>query len=241
MTNKLRSALIIGLLASSAAFTFGGPARADVLLTLASVPDHSVGPQSTSNPCIICATHASQPAGFGYNNFTESGSISSYNMYSDALASRDHAADGVSNLPGQAYTVAQLTALGSTAFNVAIDVNTTSAAGETLQLFEVLDTTTNTRIAHYTGPTGIGGVSNNGNGYADWLLSTVNLAGLSSTDNIIFHANWNNASDGGESFFLVPTSAVPEPSTWAMLIIGFASVGFFAHRRKGQGAKVRIA
>jgi PEP-CTERM motif len=30
-------------------------------------------------------------------------------------------------------------------------------------------------------------------------------------------------------------SAVPEPSTWAMLILGFAGVGFMAYRRKGQG------
>jgi hypothetical protein len=29
---------------------------------------------------------------------------------------------------------------------------------------------------------------------------------------------------------------VPEPSTWAMLILGFAGVGFMAYRRKGQGA-----
>jgi hypothetical protein len=28
---------------------------------------------------------------------------------------------------------------------------------------------------------------------------------------------------------------VPEPSTWAMLIIGFAGIGFMAYRRKSQG------
>jgi hypothetical protein len=31
-------------------------------------------------------------------------------------------------------------------------------------------------------------------------------------------------------------AAVPEPSTWAMLILGFAGVGFLAYRRKGQVA-----
>ena len=30
------------------------------------------------------------------------------------------------------------------------------------------------------------------------------------------------------------TSAVPEPSTWAMLLIGFAGVGFMAYRRKSK-------
>ena len=31
------------------------------------------------------------------------------------------------------------------------------------------------------------------------------------------------------------TAAVPEPTTWAMMVIGFAGVGFMAYRRKGQG------
>jgi hypothetical protein len=33
------------------------------------------------------------------------------------------------------------------------------------------------------------------------------------------------------------TAAVPEPSTWAMMILGFAGVGFMAYRRsrKDQG------
>jgi hypothetical protein len=35
-------------------------------------------------------------------------------------------------------------------------------------------------------------------------------------------------------------SAVPEPSTWAMMILGFIGVGFVAYRRKAQTA-LRIA
>ena len=31
------------------------------------------------------------------------------------------------------------------------------------------------------------------------------------------------------------SSAVPEPSTWAMMILGFMGVGFMAYRRKSQG------
>ena len=29
-------------------------------------------------------------------------------------------------------------------------------------------------------------------------------------------------------------AAVPEPSTWAMMILGFAGIGFMAYRRRGQ-------
>ena len=34
--------------------------------------------------------------------------------------------------------------------------------------------------------------------------------------------------------------AVPEPSTWAMMLIGFAGLGFMAYRRRG-GMVMRIA
>jgi hypothetical protein len=35
-------------------------------------------------------------------------------------------------------------------------------------------------------------------------------------------------------------SAVPEPSTWAMMILGFLGVGFMAYRRKNEGS-LRLA
>ena len=35
--------------------------------------------------------------------------------------------------------------------------------------------------------------------------------------------------------------AIPEPSTWAMLIIGFAGIGFLSYRRKKQGISLRSA
>jgi hypothetical protein len=37
------------------------------------------------------------------------------------------------------------------------------------------------------------------------------------------------------------TAAVPEPSTWAMMILGFCGVGFMACRRKQNGSAFRIA
>jgi hypothetical protein len=35
-------------------------------------------------------------------------------------------------------------------------------------------------------------------------------------------------------------SAVPEPATWAMLLLGFAGVGFMAYRRRNQNTAFRI-
>ena len=137
-------------------------------------------------------------------------------------------ADGVQGNP---YTVQQIINAVTSSFVVAIDVNT--AAGlERLQFFEVIDIhngvqTTIDSFGTLNGAgTLIGNVSNNGNGFADWTLGTIDLSSLPTTDGILFHAQWNNASDGGESFFLVSSSAVPEPATWGMMLLGFVGLGF---------------
>jgi hypothetical protein len=47
----------------------------------------------------------------------------------------------------------------------------------------------------------------------------------------------NDAQNGGNPSGLdVAVSAVPEPSTWAMMILGFFGVGFMAYRRKSPSA-----
>jgi PEP-CTERM motif len=40
--------------------------------------------------------------------------------------------------------------------------------------------------------------------------------------------------------FMTVTAAVPEPSTWAMMILGFAGVGFMAYRRKSKPALMAV-
>jgi hypothetical protein len=37
------------------------------------------------------------------------------------------------------------------------------------------------------------------------------------------------------------SSSVPEPSTWAMMLLGFVGIGFMAYRRKGKPMELRIA
>jgi hypothetical protein len=39
----------------------------------------------------------------------------------------------------------------------------------------------------------------------------------------------------------VTVAAVPETSTWAMMILGFAGVGFMAYRRKQNGPALSVA
>jgi hypothetical protein len=71
---------------------------------------------------------------------------------------------------------------------------------------------------------------------------TVNL----SNGALTFDANYGSLDGGalgaayGAAFVNESVSAVPEPSTWAMLIIGFATVGFGAYRRTTKPA-IRFA
>jgi hypothetical protein len=48
------------------------------------------------------------------------------------------------------------------------------------------------------------------------------------------------ADQQGDLLALVNVTAVPEASTWAMMLLGFFGVGFMAYRRKGS-ASVRLA
>jgi hypothetical protein len=49
-------------------------------------------------------------------------------------------------------------------------------------------------------------------------------------------ASLSEATGGPDSFNAIVATAVPEPSTWAMMILGFAGVGFMAYRRKSKPA-----
>jgi hypothetical protein len=49
-------------------------------------------------------------------------------------------------------------------------------------------------------------------------------------NNTTYHQN------DGSGEFVLQVAAVPEPSTWAMMILGFCGVGFMAYRRKNRMA-----
>jgi len=63
---------------------------------------------------------------------------------------------------------------------------------------------------------------------------------LSSTDVLSFVAYGGSVDNCGfcnlSTGLTAQISAVPEPSTWAMMILGFAGIGFMAYRRKSKPA-----
>ncbi|MEH2515719.1 hypothetical protein V1279_001292 [Bradyrhizobium sp. AZCC 1610] len=58
-----------------------------------------------------------------------------------------------------------------------------------------------------------------------------NASGIYTFDLKLFSANDQLLGDVS-----IQVNAVPEPSTWAMLILGFAGIGFMAYRRKSRPA-----
>jgi hypothetical protein len=54
----------------------------------------------------------------------------------------------------------------------------------------------------------------------------VSITGLSSFDTVTF-------SDTSTNSFEFLLAAVPEPSTWAMMVLGFLGIGFLAYRKQG--------
>ena len=64
-------------------------------------------------------------------------------------------------------------------------------------------------------------------------LGNAGLVGpYSLTEQYTLHSN----SVGSALSTINISAAIPEASTWAMMMLGFFGVGFIAFRRKGQGA-----
>ena len=69
-------------------------------------------------------------------------------------------------------------------------------------------------------------------------------AGFSSVDNFYGFSGISfdsiKLTSNNSDYFLLDnvqlSSTIPEPSTWAMLILGFAGVGYMAYRRRSPAA-----
>ena len=120
------------------------------------------GNQPTNAPCLICGENQpQQPAGFGYNDFSNSGNLTTIEAFSDqGNGGRNTLAD---NTFATGYTIGDgslfksfLLANGGTAgnlsFSIGVDINDTGTA-QTLNSFYFLDLTTHTVLASFTGGT----------------------------------------------------------------------------------------
>jgi hypothetical protein len=66
------------------------------------------------------------------------------------------------------------------------------------------------------------------------------LAANAGTEVFTVGATFANAQGGNDVIQAVQLSAIPEPSSWAMMIIGFLGVGFLAYRRRESQGGFRV-
>jgi opacity protein-like surface antigen len=254
MKRLLATTAILAALASPAAadVVLGGQTWTGTGATLtlsATVPG---GNQPQNAPCLICGDNQpQQPSGFGYNDFSNGGNVSSITAFSDqGNGGRNTLADNtfVNNSTGGyqigsgslflAFLLAHGDTPGNLGFSIGLDVNDTNQA-QTLNSFYFLDLTTHTVLAAFTGGT-TGNVPslNNGTGFPDYTLSGFTLNGINPGDEIIFAARMTGLNDGPDSFFLEP-AAVPAPAIGAGLpglLAGCFALWGFAKRRRHLNA-----
>jgi hypothetical protein len=77
----------------------------------------------------------------------------------------------------------------------------------------------------------------------NWLIFTETFTANSISALLSFTENdgVNGCCNGGILLDAVSVSAVPEPATWAMMILGFFGIGFMAYRRKQNGWALSVA
>jgi PEP-CTERM motif len=78
-----------------------------------------------------------------------------------------------------------------------------------------------------------------GNVFYNYDILIDGSGGLGAPATFIENRGNNSFLDFSEpilSTLVVSIAAVPEPSTWAMMILGFAGIGFMAYRRKSKPA-----
>ena len=76
-------------------------------------------------------------------------------------------------------------------------------------------------------------------GSGDFFAIGTHFSGPANATGELTFYYWDSNNGDNTQFVNANISAVPEPSTWAMMILGFAGVGFMAYRRRTHAIALR--
>lgn len=244
------------LLATAVALALASPAKADVILggqnwsfagadNLTLTPVVPGGNQPLNIQCVICGDNQpQQDPTFGYTNFKNAGNLSDALFFSTNIQGGANPGIDTVGIPySGTFLRDYLISKGDTSltFDIGIDLNDTGVP-QTLESFYLLNLTTHTVLSVFSlAPGGVPLLNvNNGTGFPDWTLSGFNISlgtDIHAGDQLIFFARLSNASDGPDSFFLVPTAvaAVPGPAMGAGIpgiVAALGMLGLAGWRRR---------
>ena len=117
-----------------------------------------------------------------------------------------------------------------------ISLNVYSQAGSFLQSFTTGQSYNVTQVANGLGGSGIVfKLDTTQAGQLDTLRNAT-----TGTERFTVNASLSNVSGGPDAIQAGILTAVPEPSTWAMMIADFFGVGFLAYRRRDRALTLRL-
>jgi len=229
----------------AAGLLLGSPAKADlVLLTTQQLSGQGVG---ASNTALFLQGHGSST--------TESGGVLfNGDVFGDAGGGASQsrtftfASLGITNAsqlglivnlaePGSEATPSVTTAASPLATNALlannITLNVYSAAGTLLERHSAAAGLTLDQVASGLGGSGlVFGLTP-----AEQAQLNTTIANNAGEEVFTLGATFANAQGGPETISAARlTAPVPEPATWAMMVLGFLGVGFMAYRRKSQSS-----